>query len=71
MSTLNDKEIEYRNSKGNLHREDGPAYIEYDGTEHWFYDGKGIEKTALLSQHGMVGKGGIDTEGSIGRMVRL
>lgn len=34
------KEIEYRNSKGNLHREDGPAYIEYDGTEHWFYDGK-------------------------------
>jgi hypothetical protein len=31
--------IEYRNEKGNLHREDGPAVITKLGSEQWWYDG--------------------------------
>jgi hypothetical protein len=32
--------IEYRNEKGNLHREDGPAVITKLGSEQWWYDGR-------------------------------
>jgi hypothetical protein len=28
--------IRYRNEKGDLHREDGPAIVFFDGTE-WYY----------------------------------
>jgi hypothetical protein len=39
MKVLKDK-VEYRNEKGEYHREDGPA-IEYsDGTKQWWINGK-------------------------------
>jgi hypothetical protein len=36
---LKDK-IEYRNEKGLLHREDGPAYEHETGYKSWFINGK-------------------------------
>ena len=36
---LTKKCIEYRNSSGNLHREDGPAYIGADGDQVWRING--------------------------------
>ena len=32
--------IEYRNEKGELHREDGPAYINSYGDQKWYQNGK-------------------------------
>lgn len=32
--------ITYRDIYGNIHREDGPAVIQIDGTEHWWYNNK-------------------------------
>jgi hypothetical protein len=39
--TVNDnKTIEWRNSAGKLHREDGPAIEWSNGTKEWWLDGK-------------------------------
>lgn len=38
--TKKDGGVEYRNVKGKLHREDGPAVIQADGTEIWYWQGK-------------------------------
>jgi hypothetical protein len=32
--------IEYRDEKGNLHREDGPAIERNDGSKYWYLNGK-------------------------------
>lgn len=37
---LSNGSIEYRNSKGELHREDGPAVEEADGTKKWYLNGQ-------------------------------
>ena len=33
-------DILWKNSKGQLHREDGPAIIEPDGDKHWYIKGQ-------------------------------
>lgn len=39
-TTLPDGTQNWRNSRGELHREDGPAVIEQDGTHIWYLNGK-------------------------------
>ena len=41
-NALEDGTIEYRNSKGELHREDGPAIELADGTKSWYINGKSL-----------------------------
>ena len=35
-----DGNVIYRNGKGQRHREDGPAYMEADGTGSWYRNGQ-------------------------------
>jgi hypothetical protein len=40
MKIINKNIIEYRNDKGLLHREDGPAFIDKCGYRAWYYNGE-------------------------------
>ena len=37
---MSNKDIEYRNAEGRLHRADGPAVEYADGTKYWYKDDK-------------------------------
>lgn len=54
---INIDPILYKNEKGELHREDGPAVIHYNGDTCWYYNGNLHNDNGPAIVHSNVYKG--------------